>query len=57
MFQITILNFFRLEIFTLKKVEDSDLAHSFEDGTKVKILCEIKLPSKFILNTDYRVWK
>ena len=55
MFQITILNFFRLEMFTLKKIEDSDLAHFFEDETKVKTLSEIKLPSKFILNTDYRV--
>ena len=55
MCQITILNFFRLETFMLKIVEDSDLAHFFEGWTKVKIPSEIKLPTKFILNTDYRV--
>ena len=57
--QITILNFYRLEKFMLKKVEGSDLAHFFEDGTKVKIHPEIKCPSKVVLNllnhTDYRV--
>ena len=37
---MTILNFFNVG----RKVEYSDLAHFFQDGTKVKILSEIKPP-------------